>query len=113
MLVREDASTTPIDCSQECRDFALPSTFTAPGASVSSTIMASNFVPASVSTATWAWEQCVTSISSPLRTSTTRATISWSRENSNECNAMLAGLYYVPLGAASYRGEGKLKSFEM
>src|SRR6266849_1276760 len=79
----------PTDCSQEGRDFAADRTATAPGASALSTMIASNLVPVSCRTASGASAHRKTSISSGFRTSPARLMISWSRENSSECNAIV------------------------
>src|SRR5579862_3069642 len=102
MLLAEIASTMPMDCSQEGRDFAAERTATAPRASALSTIMAANLLLVSRCTASCATLVRTTSISRDFRTSPARATISGSRENNNECNAMVAGLYNVRGPAASY-----------
>ena len=63
MLLSEIASTIPIDCSQDGRDFAADKTATAPRASALSTMMASNFVLVSLCTASCAVVDCATSMS--------------------------------------------------
>ena len=106
MLLGETASTIPIDGSQDGSDFAADRTATAPRASALSTIMASNVVLVSLWTASCAVVDWATSMSRFLRTSFARSIISWSRENSNACRAIVAGLYNLRREMASYLSGG-------
>src|SRR6185369_276286 len=109
MLLGETASTIPMDGSQDGSDFAADKTATAPRASALSTIMASNVVLVSRCTASCAVVDCATSMSRVFRTSPAKSMIAWSRENSNACKAMVAGLYNVRREVASYRSGGRVQ----